>query len=81
MIEGGPKCLVRLQYNDKAPYAESHPRTLKSTTLAHNGDNMEHVIIGRQFLVVMIVFVLSLMGYTVPNVNLWGLNSTAENIF
>ena len=42
---------------------------------------MEHVIIGRQFLVVMIVFVLSLMGYTVPNVNLWGLNSTAENIF
>ena len=61
MMEGGQGALVGLQPIDKSLYSESHPRALKCTTVTHKGDNMERFIIGRQFLVVAIVFVTNIM--------------------
>lgn len=48
MMEGGQGALVGLQPIDKDRYEFSHPRTLKNTTIAHKGDNMERFIVGRQ---------------------------------
>jgi hypothetical protein len=81
MMEGGQGCLVGLQPIEKALYAESHPRSLKNTTLAHKGDNMERFIVGRQFLVVLVVFVLNLMSSAADDVDVLGLSSVIQDVF
>ena len=59
MMEGGQGCLIGLQAIDKDMYVDSHPRTFTNTTVAHEGDNMERFIIGRQFLVVIVIFLIN----------------------
>ena len=81
MIEGGQGCLIGLQPIDKEKYAESHPVSLKCTTLAHKGDNMERFIVGRQFLVVLIVFVVNIMGAAIPGAQVLGLPPLVQSIF
>jgi hypothetical protein len=49
-----------LQPTPKEKYAKTHPITLQSTTLAHAGDNMERFIVGRQFLVVLLIFIINM---------------------
>jgi len=65
MMEGGQGCIVGLQSVDKKKYSETHPITLKCTNLAHDGDNMERFIVGRQFLVVLVIFLINLCGSAV----------------
>ena len=62
MMEGGQGCLVGLQPVNKTKYADSHPLTLKNTALAHKGDNMKRFIVGRQFLVVLVIFLINMCG-------------------
>lgn len=62
MMEGGQGCLVGLQPIEKSKYAKSHPITLQNTLLSHKGDNMERFIVGRQFLVVLVVFLINMIG-------------------
>ncbi|GKY91322.1 hypothetical protein MPSEU_000104400 [Mayamaea pseudoterrestris] len=81
MMEGGQGALVGLQPVDKSLYAESHPRALKNTTLAHKGDNMERFILGRQFLVVLVVFVSNMMASSVTGAQVLGLPSAVNDIF
>jgi len=81
MMEGGQGALVGLQPIDKDRYAETHPRTLKNTTIAHKGDNMERFIVGRQFLVVLVVFVTNLMASAIPGATVFGLPSIINEIF
>mmetsp|Transcript_22812 Transcript_22812/g.34241 ORF Transcript_22812/g.34241 Transcript_22812/m.34241 type:complete len:1013 (-) Transcript_22812:83-3121(-) len=81
MIEGGQGCLVGLQPLDKEKYASSHPMTFRCTSLAHKGDNMERFIVGRQFLAVLVVFVISMCASPVEGANVLGLPSLANNIF
>lgn len=81
MMEGGQGALIGLQPIDKSKYASSHQRALKNTTLAHRGDNMERFIVGRQFLVVLVVFVLNMMASAVPNANVLGIDSGIAEVF
>ena len=81
MMEGGQGCLVGLQPIDKEKYAETHPKTHRITQLAHKGDNMERFIVGRQFLVVLVVFVSNLMSSAVDGAEVFGLPSWASEIF
>jgi hypothetical protein len=81
MMEGGQGALVGLQPIEKSRYAESHPRALKCTTLAHKGDNMERFIIGRQFLVCLTVFVTNMMASFVKDITLLGLPDIMCEIF
>jgi len=80
-IEAGQGCLVGLQGVDKERYAESHPRSLMCTKLAHNGDNMERFIVGRQLLVVGIVTTLNMMGAAIPSASVLGLPKAVNDIF
>lgn len=59
MLEGGQISLVGLQPVLKTLYIDSHPITLKCTTLVHRGNTMEKFIAGRQFLVGLVVFALN----------------------
>jgi hypothetical protein len=81
MMEGGQGCLVGLQPIDKELYRESHPVTLRNTRVAHKGDNMERFIIGRQFLVVLVVFVINLSGGAVADANVLNLSDTLTEVF
>eukprot|EP00977_Amphora_coffeiformis_P003344 scaffold620_cov169-Amphora_coffeaeformis.AAC.14 len=81
MMEGGQGALVGLQPIKKELYAQSHPRTLRCTQLAHKGDNMGRLIVGRQFLVVLVVFVSNMMASTVPNARVFGLPTAVNEIF
>ena len=81
MMEGGQGALVGLQPIDKSTYESTHPRALKSTSLAHKGDNMERFIVGRQFLVVLVVFVTNMMASAVPHTSVLGLPDYISEIF
>ena len=61
MMEGGQGCLVGLQPIDPQLYQDTHPRSYRNTQLAHQGDNMERFIVGRQFLVVLVMFVSNVL--------------------
>ncbi|GMH82912.1 hypothetical protein TrST_g10032 [Triparma strigata] len=81
MIEGGQGALVALQETPKDQYAQSHPISLKCTELAHDGDNMERFIVGRQFLVVLIIFTLNMCGAAVGGADVLNLSSELNTIF
>ena len=80
-IEGGQGALVGLQLVDKAKYADTHKKAHKCTTLAHKGDNMERFIVGRQFLVVLIVFVTNMCGSTGGESTVLGLPPSVNAVF
>jgi Silicon transporter len=81
MMEGGQGALVGLQPIDRSLYQESHPRSYKIAGIVHRGDNMERFIVGRQFLVVLVVFVSQLMSSATPDIELWGISKEATEIF
>jgi silicon transporter len=81
MVEGGQGALVGLPPVQKDLYEKSHPITHKCTTLAHTGDNLDRYLIGRQFLVVMIVFVINLSGAPVADADVLGLPDLVQEIF
>lgn len=81
MLEGGQGCLVGLKPIDRNRYADSHPISFKVTALAHRGDNMQRFIVGRQFVVVLIVFVTNLCGSAVSGAQILGLPAIVNDIF
>lgn len=60
LLEGGQGSLVGLQHIQKAAYRDTHEMTHHCAILAHEGDNLNRFIIGRQFLVVLVVFAINL---------------------
>eukprot|EP00588_Corethron_pennatum_P013425 CAMPEP_0194276666 /NCGR_PEP_ID=MMETSP0169-20130528/9195_1 /TAXON_ID=218684 /ORGANISM="Corethron pennatum, Strain L29A3" /LENGTH=1536 /DNA_ID=CAMNT_0039020433 /DNA_START=169 /DNA_END=4775 /DNA_ORIENTATION=- len=80
-MEGGQGCLVGLQPVSREAYSATHPKTVKNTNMAHCGDNMERFIVGRQFLVVLVVFLVNTMGAAVPGANVLGLPEGVALVF
>lgn len=80
-IEGGQGALVGLQSVPSYEIANEHPISAKCTDLAHKGDNMERFIVGRQFLVVLIVFVTNMMGSATEGASVLGLPDAVSSIF
>ena len=81
MMEGGQGCLVGLQGIEKDLYKDSHKVTLKNTKIAHKGNNMQRFIVGRQFLVVLVVFIINLCGSPLPGSAVFKLPDTVAAIF
>jgi len=59
MIEGQQASLVGLPPVDPDLYKDSHPMTYKNAALAFKGDNLDRYLMGRQFMVLMVVFVIN----------------------
>ena len=80
-MEGGQGALVGLQPIDSTLYMNSHPTAYKNTSIAHHNTNMERFIVGRQFLVVLVVFVINMMAGSIPDASVLGLSSVMLEIF
>eukprot|EP00956_Cyclotella_meneghiniana_P045514 scaffold372843_cov305-Cyclotella_meneghiniana.AAC.1 len=59
MIEGQQASLVGLPPVDPDLYKDSHPITYKNAALAFKGDNLDRYLMGRQFMVLLVVFVIN----------------------
>jgi len=81
VMEGGQGCLVGLQGIEKDLYKDSHRVTLQNTKIAHKGNNMQRFIVGRQFLVVLVVFIINLCGSPLPGSSIFRLPDTVSAIF
>jgi len=81
MVEGGQASMVGLAPVNKELYKESHPLAYKCTSLCHKGDNLDRYLLGRQFMVVLIVFMVNLSGAPLPGATLWGFPQVVLDIF
>jgi hypothetical protein len=80
MIEGGQGCLVGLSSIEPKMYETSHPTSLACTTLVR-GDYLERFVVGRQFLVVLLIFIISTMGGAVADAEVLNMGSFMNEIF
>ncbi|KAL7551331.1 hypothetical protein ACHAWF_014523 [Thalassiosira exigua] len=81
VAEGGQGCLVGLKGVQKSRFKVSHPITYKCCKIAHRNDNLERFIVGRQFLVVLILFGVNLMGDASSGANVLNMPSWMASIF
>ena len=81
MVEGGQGSLVGLAPVNRRLYEKSHPISHKITSVAHVGDNLDRYLLGRQFMVVMIVFVINMAGGPLEGAELWGLPKVVTDAF
>ena len=81
LMEGGQGSLVGLQPVDKAIYAESHPVAHQCAVIAHEGENLNRFILGRQFLVFLVVFVVNMCSAAVPDTKIPYVSDSLVQIF
>jgi hypothetical protein len=82
MIEGQQASLVGLPPVDPDLYKDSHPLTYKNAALAFKGDNLDRYLMGRQFMVLLVVFVINQCSSPLdPTVDVLGLPDGVKFIF
>ena len=81
MVEGGQGALVGLPPVDRELYKDSHKITHKICSRAHKGDNLDRYLMGRQFLVIFIVFIVEMCGAPIAGETLFWLPDWASNLF
>ena len=73
VVEGGQASLVGLSPINRELYKDSHPIAYKTTAMTANGDALDRYLLGRQFMVVFIVFTINVSGGPIADAELWGL--------
>lgn len=73
MVEGSQASLVGLPPVDMALYKESHPASHRIMKVVNEGDNLDRYLMGRQFLVLALVFVENLCGEPIEDTEVLGL--------
>uniref|UniRef100_A0A7S2RTW3 Silicon transporter n=1 Tax=Eucampia antarctica TaxID=49252 RepID=A0A7S2RTW3_9STRA len=81
MVEGGQASLVGLAPVNPDLYKDSHPLSYKCTQLCHEGDNLDRYLLGRQFMVVLVVFTVNISGGPIKDAELWGFPGWLMGIF
>jgi len=81
MVEGGQASLVGLAPVNKELYRESHPTTYLSTKITNEGDNLDRYLLGRQFMVVLVVFCVNMSAAPIAGAEIWGYPEWVKNIF
>jgi hypothetical protein len=67
MVEGGQASLVGLPPVDMHLYEKSHPTTHKIMAVINKGDTLDRYLMGRQFMVLALVFVENLCAHASDN--------------
>jgi len=80
-MEGGQGALVGLQPVDPLLYRDTHQNAFGNTRIAHRSNNMERFIVGRQFLVVLVVFAINMVASAVPDASVLNLPALVNEIF
>jgi len=81
MVEGSQASLVGITPVDRELYKESHPISFKCTGITNFGDNLDRYLLGRQFMVLAIVFIINLSGAPIKGAQLWGFPPIVQTIF
>ncbi|KAL9187253.1 hypothetical protein ACHAXT_001356 [Thalassiosira profunda] len=82
MIEGQQASLVGLPPVDPDLYKDSHPLTYKNAALAFKGDNLDRYLMGRQFMVLLVVFTINQCAAPLdPNADVLGLPAGVKQVF
>lgn len=81
MIEGSQASLGGLPSVDRDLYKDSHPLTYRTTSLCHKGDNLNRYLMGRQFLVFLVVFTVNLSGSPVTQADVFGWPDAFQDAF
>lgn len=81
MVEGGQASMVGLPPIDRSLYKESHPISWAICEWGHKGDNLERYLMGRQFMVLAIVFIINRSGAPLADSEVLGLPEIVTNIF
>ncbi|KAL7568071.1 hypothetical protein ACA910_020788 [Epithemia clementina (nom. ined.)] len=81
LVEGGQASMVGLPPIDRELYKESHPITWRICEHGHKGDNLDRYLMGRQFMVLALVFVINLSGAPVKDASVLGLPDVLANVF
>ena len=73
MIEGSQASIVGLAPVNRELYKESHPKAYRCSLICHKGDNLQRYLLGRQFMVVLVVFIINNCGFPpLTGASLWG---------
>lgn len=81
MVEGGQASLVGLAPVNKELYRDSHPISYKCTSITNKGDNLDRYLLGRQFMVVFVVFSVNVSGGPLGGAELWGMPDWVLTVF
>ena len=81
MVEGGQASLVGLQPINTDLYKDSHPKAYKSTIISTKGDNLDRYLLGRQFMVVLVVFTVNISAAPIGDAELWGYPKWVKDTF
>mmetsp|Transcript_30102 Transcript_30102/g.59577 ORF Transcript_30102/g.59577 Transcript_30102/m.59577 type:complete len:493 (+) Transcript_30102:193-1671(+) len=81
MVEGSQGSLVGLAPVNRELYKDSHPITYKCTAVANKGDNLDRYLMGRQFMVCMIVFLINISGGPIGGAEIWGYPDWLKTLF
>jgi len=81
MVEGGQASLVGLLPVNKELYKDSHAKAYKSTAITNEGDNLDRYLLGRQFMVVLVVFCVNMSAGPIGGATLWGFPTWLTDIF
>jgi len=81
VVEGGQASLVGLAPVNRDLYKDTHKIAHKCTVMAHTGDALDRYLLGRQFMVVFIVFTINISGGPIADAALWGLPQWVLNMF
>jgi len=81
MVEGGQAALVGLPPVDMELYKDSHPTSHKIMQIVNKGDNIDRYLMGRQFMVLALVFVENICAEPVEGALVLGLPEIVTKIF
>ena len=81
MVEGGQASLVGLVPVNKELYRDSHPISYMSTKITNEGDNLDRYLLGRQFMVVLVVFCVNMSAAPIGGAEIWGYPQWLKDIF
>eukprot|EP00559_Dactyliosolen_fragilissimus_P008879 CAMPEP_0184859018 /NCGR_PEP_ID=MMETSP0580-20130426/4032_1 /TAXON_ID=1118495 /ORGANISM="Dactyliosolen fragilissimus" /LENGTH=513 /DNA_ID=CAMNT_0027355429 /DNA_START=64 /DNA_END=1605 /DNA_ORIENTATION=- len=81
MVEGGQASLVGLTPVNAKLYKDSHKLAYKQTKITNKGDNLDRYLMGRQFMVVLVVFTVNMSAAPNADAELWDLPGWVMGIF
>jgi silicon transporter len=81
MVEGGQASMVGLPPVDRTLYEKSHPISHAICEWGHRGDNLDRYLMGRQFMVLALVFVINLSGAPLADAEVLNLPDILIKIF
>ncbi|KAL7560747.1 hypothetical protein ACA910_005319 [Epithemia clementina (nom. ined.)] len=81
LVEGGQASMVGLPPIDRELYKESHHISYRICEHGHRGDNLDRYLIGRQFMVLALVFVINLSGSPIEGADVLHLPEAVATIF